>query len=104
MARDLVTGAFGYTGSRIAERLLASGREVVTLTRGVRPAATRWRQRVRRIPYDFHEETLAANLAGVDTVYVTYWMRFPRGDATWDEMVDNVGRLAARRRRPGCGA
>jgi nucleoside-diphosphate-sugar epimerase len=93
MARDLITGAFGYTGSRIAKRLLASGREVVTLTRrsvGSHPLEAR----VGRIPYDFHEEALAVNLAGVDTVYVTYWMRFPHGDATWNEMVDNVGHLA----------
>ncbi|MEP7158568.1 MAG: NAD-dependent epimerase/dehydratase family protein, partial [Chloroflexota bacterium] len=32
-ATDLVTGAFGYTGSRIAERLLANGRDVRTMTR-----------------------------------------------------------------------
>ena len=29
---DLVTGAFSYSGSHIAERLLASGRQVRTLT------------------------------------------------------------------------
>ena len=29
---DLVTGAFGYTGSHIARRLLDSGRKVRTLT------------------------------------------------------------------------
>jgi NADH dehydrogenase len=93
MARDLVTGAFGYTGSRIAERLIDAGREVVTMTRrapGTHPLETR----VGRIPYEFHEEKLAENLAGVDTVYVTLWMRFPRGSSTWAEMVDNVARLA----------
>jgi nucleoside-diphosphate-sugar epimerase len=91
--RDLVTGAFGYTGSRISERLLGAGREVVTLTRrdpGGHPLGAR----VKRLPYDFGDEALAAALAGVDTVYVTYWMRFPRGDETWDEIVDNVARLA----------
>jgi nucleoside-diphosphate-sugar epimerase len=91
--RDLVTGAFGYTGSRIAERLLAAGREVATLTRrdpGGHPLAPR----VKRLPYDFGYEALAAALAGVDTVYVTYWMRFPRGTETWDEIVDHVARLA----------
>ncbi len=33
-------------------------------------------------------------LAGIDTVYVTLWMRFPRGDVTWEQMVVNVARLA----------
>jgi nucleoside-diphosphate-sugar epimerase len=93
ISRDLVTGAFGYTGSRLAERLLGAGRDVVTLTRratGSHPLEGR----VTRLPYDFHEEALAQNLTGIDTVYVTYWMRFPRGDATWEQMVDNVARLA----------
>jgi nucleoside-diphosphate-sugar epimerase len=92
-ATDLVTGAFGYSGSRVTERLLANGRRVVTLTRRQtveHPLAAR----VRTLPYDFAEPALAAGLAGVDTVYVTYWMRFPRGGTTWDEMVANVGRLA----------
>jgi nucleoside-diphosphate-sugar epimerase len=95
-ATDLVTGAFGYTGSRIAARLLAAGREVLTLTRRTssqHPLAARVRSR----PYDFSDAALRAALVGVDTVYVTYWMRFPRGGAggtTWAEMVANVDRLA----------
>jgi NADH dehydrogenase len=93
MAKDLVTGAFGYTGSRITARLLDAGREVATLTRRA-PGGHPLEQRVTRIPYAFDEQTLAASLEGVDTVYVTYWMRFPRGNATWEQMVDNVARLA----------
>jgi nucleoside-diphosphate-sugar epimerase len=93
MAKDLVTGAFGYTGSRIAERLLASGRDVVTLTRRA-PGTHPLEGRIGRLPYDFEEQNLAVNLAGIDTVYVTYWMRFPRGDATWEQLVQNVSQLA----------
>ena len=92
-ARDLVTGAFGYTGSRIAQRLLVGGRQVATLTRRSvveHPLA----ERVERLAYDFGEDALRGALACVDTVYVTYWMRFPRGGATWSEIVDNVARLA----------
>lgn len=92
-ARDLVTGAFGYTGSRIAERLLAAGRQVATITRRTvveHPLAAR----VERLPYDFGEGALRGALAGIDTVYVTYWMRFPRNGATWDQIVHNVARLA----------
>ncbi len=32
MERHAVTGAFGYSGRYIAERLLAKGHEVITLT------------------------------------------------------------------------
>jgi NADH dehydrogenase len=91
--RDLVTGAFGYTGSRIAERLLARGRQVHTLTRrspGNHPLAGRVDVR----PYDFDADALERTLAGVDTLFVTYWMRFARGDATWVKLVANVARLA----------
>ena len=91
---DLVTGAFGYTGSRIAERLLERDRRVVTLTRrsvGSHPLAGR----VTVAPYDFSAEALARTLNGVETLYVTYWMRFPRGSATWDELVANIARLAS---------
>src|SRR3954469_81563 len=94
MATDLVTGAFGYTGSRIAERLLASGRQVATLTRRA-PGTHPLEGRVIRRPYVFDDESLRAALTDVDSLYVTYWMRFPRrGGATWPEMVANVGRLA----------
>jgi nucleoside-diphosphate-sugar epimerase len=92
-AVDLVTGAFGYTGSRIAARLLDDGRRVLTLSRrapGDHPLAGR----VEQLPYDFSDAALRPALAGVDTVYVTYWMRFPRGGANWSQIVENVARLA----------
>ena len=92
MGRDLVTGAFGYTGSRIAERLLSAGRDVVTLTRRA-PGSHPLAGRVAMLDYDFEEPRLAQSLAGVDTAYVTYWMRFPRGEASWEQIVDNVARL-----------
>jgi NADH dehydrogenase len=100
MATDLVTGAFGYTGSRIAERLLEAGRDVVTLTRRERTAHP-LEGRVRRLPYLFDDESLRAALGGIDTVYVTYWMRFPRGRSTWDEMVGNIARLSTSARDAG---
>jgi uncharacterized protein YbjT (DUF2867 family) len=90
---DLVTGAFGFTGSRIAERLLASGREVRTLTRrapGSHPLSGRLDAQA---PLFEDRAALRRQLDGVERLFVTYWMRFPRGRATWAEMVANVGRL-----------
>ncbi len=100
MTTDLVTGAFGYTGSRIAERLLAVGRQVATLTRRP-PGGHPLDGRVQRRPYDFTAPTLEQSLRGVDTLYVTYWMRFPRGGATWDATVHNVARLGFAARKAG---
>lgn len=91
---DLVTGAFGYTGSRIAERLLASGRQVRTITRRSdvdHPLAAR----IETLNADFSAPKFRAAFEGVETAYVTTWMRFPRGTATWAGMVENIARLGA---------
>ncbi|MEP7360551.1 MAG: NAD(P)H-binding protein, partial [Chloroflexota bacterium] len=70
---DLVTGAFGYTGSRIAQRLLSQGRAVRTMSR--RSASTHpLAGRVEAFPAEFSDANLERALAGVDTVYATYWM------------------------------
>jgi uncharacterized protein YbjT (DUF2867 family) len=90
---DLVTGAFGFTGSRIAALLLADGRSVRTLSRRRSPDHP-LSGRVEQLRYDFGADALRHGLRGVDTLYVTYWMRFPRGTATWPAMVENVDRLA----------
>jgi uncharacterized protein YbjT (DUF2867 family) len=90
---DLVTGAYGFTGSRIAERLLDAGRSVRTISRRRSPDHP-LKDRVEQLPYDFGDAALAEGLRGVDTVYVTYWMRFPRGAASWAQTIDNVGGLA----------
>jgi len=97
---DLVTGAFGFSGSRIAERLLSAGRKVRTLTRRA-PADHPLAGRVEALPAMFDGASLARALVGVDTIYATYWMRFPRGGATWPEMVANVERLGRAARVAG---
>jgi NADH dehydrogenase len=98
---DLVTGAFGFTGSRIAERLLEQGHIVRTLTRraaGSHPLSGRVEAQVAA--YE-DEAGLRRQLEGVERLFITYWMRFPRGRTTWPQMVDNVGRLAAAARAAG---
>src|SRR6185295_3691614 len=74
----LVTGAFSYSGSRIAELLIESGRSVRTLTH--HPEREHHRQgRVRAFPYRFDDPlALARSLEGVTTLYNTYWVRFER--------------------------
>ncbi len=71
-----VTGAFGYSGRYIATRLLAEGREVITLTNST-SSRNPFGDRVRPFPLTFDEPNkLAQSLAGVDVLYNTYWVRF----------------------------
>jgi len=98
---DLVTGAFSYSGSYIAERLLDSGRRVRTLTfHPDRQHALRGR--VDAHAYRFGDvAALARSLEGVTNVYNTYWVRFDRGQTTFANAVENSRALfsAARRAR-----
>ncbi|HEY5433817.1 MAG TPA: NAD(P)H-binding protein [Candidatus Limnocylindrales bacterium] len=90
---DVVTGAFGYTGSFIAERLLAGGRQVRTLTRRL-PDGHPLGGRVEAVSLRFDEEgSLVAALRGVDTLYSTYWRRFPRPGAGFAGIVAQSGML-----------
>ncbi len=98
MTTDLVTGTNGYTGSYLAQRLLAARHHVRTLTRDpgsvVGPVAP--------YPYDFdHPETHAEAFSGVDTFYNTYWVRFARGASTHDVAVANSKALIATAARAG---
>jgi uncharacterized protein YbjT (DUF2867 family) len=101
MPKDAVTGAFGFTGRAIAEALLARDRSVVTLTTHPRPddALT---PRIDVKPLDFERPAdLAASLAGVEVLYNTYWMRFPRGGATFETAIARSEVLLAAARQAG---
>ena len=71
-----VTGAFGYSGKYIAQRLLDAGHPVITLTNSPnRPNP--FGDRVRAVPFNFDRpDELARSLAGVAVLYNTYWVRF----------------------------
>jgi nucleoside-diphosphate-sugar epimerase len=87
-AIDLVTGAFSYTGRRVAQRLLARGRRLRTLTN--HPHGSE----IEAFPLAFERtEVLETALGGVDTLYNTYWVRFPHGRITYDLAVENSRRL-----------
>jgi NADH dehydrogenase len=98
---DLVTGAFSYSGARIAELLLETGRDVRTLTfHPDRPH--RLQARVEALPYRFDDPSaLARSLEGVTTVYNTYWVRFERGGTTFATAIANSKALFEAARRAG---
>ena len=98
---DLVTGAFSYSGSRIAELLIESGREVRTLTH--HPDREHpLRARVQAWPYRFDDPVaLGRSLEGISTLYNTYWVRFERDGATFARAVANSRVLFEAARRAG---
>jgi uncharacterized protein YbjT (DUF2867 family) len=98
---DLVTGAFSYSGSHIAQRLLDAGHEVRTLTHHPERAhPLRDVVDARRYRFDDPAE-LARSLTGVTTLYNTYWVRFDHGASTYRNAVESSRMLFAAARRAG---
>ena len=90
---NVVTGAFGYTGKYIAQRLLDDGATVRTLTRNPAPLNPIG-DRVERHPLDFDDPVqLIESLRGADTLYNTFWVRFARGHINHDLAVRNSRKL-----------
>ena len=86
---DVVTGAFGYSGAAIAQKLLAQGRAVRTLTNHVKPAHP-LAGRVEVAPLDFNDPAgLRRSLEGADVIYNTYWIRFAYSGMTYERAVEN---------------
>jgi uncharacterized protein YbjT (DUF2867 family) len=98
---DLVTGAFSYSGSYIAERLLARGRLVRTLT--FHPdRAHPLREQVQAFRYTFADPgALTHALEGVATLYNTYWVRFNHGATNFDQAIANSQALFEAASRAG---
>ena len=87
--RVAVTGAFGYSGKYIAQRLLAEGHEVLTLTNSVQ-RANPFGRRVQVHLFNFDRPDLLANsLRGVDALINTYWVRFDHKLFTHEQAVFN---------------
>jgi NADH dehydrogenase len=91
--RAAVTGSFGYSGKYITQHLLAAGQEVITLT-GHPNRSNPFGGKVKAYPFNFdNPEALAKTLAGVDTLYNTYWVRFNHGKTTHHQAVNNTRKL-----------
>ncbi len=99
MRIDCVTGAFGFSGRFIAQRLRARGHAVRTLTnRPVAGDALGFDVR----PYAFDDPArLARDLEGIHTLYNTYWVRFDHGASSYDRAVHHTQRLFAAAREAG---
>jgi uncharacterized protein YbjT (DUF2867 family) len=72
MGLHAVTGAFGFSGKYIAQRLLHVGQQVITLTNSPE-RANPFAGKVPAYRYNFgHPARLAALLQGVEVLYNTY--------------------------------
>jgi uncharacterized protein YbjT (DUF2867 family) len=98
-----VTGAFGYCGKYIAQRLLARGHRVRTLTNSPRRPHT-FSQPIDVRPLSFDDpNALEESLRGVAVLYNTYWVRFNHADFSHARAVANTLTLFAAARRAGVG-
>ena len=71
-----VTGAFGYSGKYIAQRLLDKRLPVITLTNSIH-RENPFGENIKAYPFNFNApEKLVQALSNVAVLYNTYWVRF----------------------------
>lgn len=89
----VITGAFSYTGKYATRLLLGRGYRVRTLT--YHPEReNHFKESVQVFPYNFdNPDQLSQNLRGASTLINTYWVRFPRGETTFETAVQNTRTL-----------
>jgi uncharacterized protein YbjT (DUF2867 family) len=94
-SRDIhvVTGAFGFAGKYIAERLVAAGHSVRTLTNSPN-RENPFQGRVLAYPYNFdNPQRLAEALKGASVLYNNYWVRFNHCSFSYAKAVENSLKL-----------
>jgi uncharacterized protein YbjT (DUF2867 family) len=90
---DIVTGSFGYIGKYITRHLLSIGRQVRTITTHPNKPNPFGGQ-VQAFPYHFENPTrLIQTLQGAETLYNTYWIRFPKDGQTYKSALANTQAL-----------
>jgi len=96
-----VTGVTGYTGRYITRLLLDRGHRVQSIT-GHPDRANPFDGEVPLYPFHFDDpDCLVAVLRGTDTLFNTYWVRFPHGDRTYEKAVASTRVLFDAARRAG---
>lgn len=101
----LVTGAFGYLGKHIAEKLIeredGSAAEVRTVTGSVN-RENPFGERVADFGYDFERpDNMGGAFEGVDTFFNTYWIRFEHGGASFEKALKGTEALAGQAKKAG---
>lgn len=73
MQKAVITGAFSYTGSAVAQELLRRGWRVHTLTNRSTPPES---QSISTAPLRFERQHLERELSGADLFINTYSLRY----------------------------
>ena len=98
----IVTGAFSYSGRYIAQRLLAAGHSVATLTHRRGGPDDLVGGRVATLPLQFEKPAeLARSLEGADALVNTYWTRFGQPPLTFEVAEQNSRTLFAAAKQAG---
>ncbi len=72
----IVTGAYGYSGKYVAQRLLNEGHRVRTLTNSLN-RANPFGDKIEAHPFNFENKAaLVESMRGAEVFYNTYWVRF----------------------------
>ena len=97
----VITGAFSYTGKYATRILLDRGYRIRTLT--YHPERENpFGDKVQVFPYNFDSpKRLTESLRGASTLVNTYWVRFPRGKATFEGAVQNTRTLITAAKQAG---
>jgi NADH dehydrogenase len=100
-ALHVITGALGYTGKAVAERLLSHGVRTRTLTNSPnRPNPFGDAIDIQPLAFD-DIDALARSLDGADVLYNTYWVRFNHRRCTFKQAVANTKVLFDAAKRAG---
>jgi NADH dehydrogenase len=97
---DVVTGAFSYSGAAIARDLQAAGRGVRTVTGHPQRRPSNSPIEVRPLQFGDPRE-LVESMRGAETLYNTYWVRFPHGGIDFQTAVANSRTLFQAARQGG---
>jgi len=96
-----VTGAFGYSGRYIAQRLLNAGHSVLTLTNSVQ-RQNPFGDKVQACPFNFESPNrLRESLEGLEVLINTYWVRFDHRLFSHSDAVRNTKILFRAAREAG---
>lgn len=91
----VITGAFSYTGKYTTRLLLSRGYRIRTLTYHPK-RENPFGESVQVLPYNFdHPDQLRESLRDASALINTYWVRFPRGESTFETAVQNTRTLIA---------
>ncbi len=98
---QVVTGAFGYSGRRIASLLIDRGFPVRTLTNST-GTENPFGNKIEILPYRFDDiDSLAESFKGAGVFYNTYWVRFNYKNFSHEMATQNTFKLFEAAKKAG---